>query len=89
MQQDGGAADIQRGQRADVDAGPVGVLHPDDHGRQAGGPGQRDGAEVPAFREPVIGRVKVGAGIADRCESVDGEILPVSPYVVRQRPRHC
>src|SRR6202035_2940140 len=67
-------ADVRRRQCADADLALVRAGDPDDYGGQAGGAGQRDGSQVRAVGEAVVGRVEVGSGIADHGEPVDGEL---------------
>jgi hypothetical protein len=54
--------------------------HPGHHGRQIGGPGQRNGAEVRAVDIPVIGRVEPGPGISGEGTSTR------NPRAVRSPP---
>jgi hypothetical protein len=73
MQQHRHAGDIERRQGSDIDAGLPHVRYPDHRGRQIGSPGQGNAAEVHAVGRPVIGRVEVGAGVAEQSEPVNGE----------------
>ena len=67
-------ADLERRQRADVDAALPRARHPDHHGRQVSGPVQRDRAQVGAAGVAVVGRVQVGPGVADQADPADGEL---------------